>query len=134
MSDSTHHHDQITLDGMSFYAYHGVNPEERTQGQWFVVDMRVELDLSKPGRSDRLDDTVNYTDLYHTVKTVVEGQTYNLLEAVAEAIAQQVLDSFPVSAVWARVTKPSPPIKNAVLKGVSAEVYRERKSQHDADR
>ena len=128
MSDPTHPHDRITLDGMSFYAYHGVNPEERTQGQWFVVDMRVELNLSKPGRSDRLDDTVNYTDLYHTVKAVVEGQTYHLLEAVAEAIARQVLVSFPVSAVWARVTKPSPPIRNAVLKGVSVEVYRERKA------
>jgi dihydroneopterin aldolase len=134
MSDSTHYQDQITLDSMSFYAYHGVNPEERTQGQWFVVDIRVDLDLSKPGRSDRLDDTVNYTDLYHTVKTVVEGQTYNLLEAVAEAIARQVLDSFPVLAVWARVIKPSPPIKDAVLQGVSAEVYRERRSQRDVDR
>ena len=134
MSDSTHQQDQITLDSMSFYAYHGVNSEERTQGQRFVVDIKVELDMSKPGRSDRLDDTVNYTDLYHTVKTVVEGQTYNLLEAVVEAIARQVLDSFPVLAVWARVTKPSPPIKDAVLQGVSAEVYRERRSQHDADR
>ena len=134
MSDSTHHQDQITLDSMSFYAYHGVNSEERTQGQRFVVDIKVELDMSKPGRSDRLDDTVNYTDLYHTVKTVVEGQTYNLLEAVVEAIARQVLDSFPVLAVWARVTKPSPPIKDAVLQGVSAEVYRERMSQHNADR
>ena len=128
MSDPTHPHDRITLDGMSFYAYHGVNPEERTQGQWFVVDMRVELNLSKPGRSDRLDDTVNYTDLYQTVKAVVEGEAYNLLEAVAEAIARQVLVSFPVSAVWARVTKPSPPIRDAVLKGVSVEVYRERKA------
>ena len=73
MSDSTRHRDQILLEGMSFYAYHGVNPEERTQGQWFVVDMKVEVELSKPGRSDRLEDTVNYTDLYHTVKAVVEG-------------------------------------------------------------
>ncbi len=132
MSDSTHCQDQILLEGMSFYGYHGVNPEERTQGQRFVVDMRVELDLSKPGRSDRLDDTVNYTDLYNTVKAVVEGEAYNLLEAVAEAIARQVMVSFPVLAVWARVTKPSPPIKNAVLQGVSVEVYRERKTRHES--
>ena len=131
MNDSSRHQDRILLEGTSFYGYHGVNPEERIQGQWFVVDMRVELDLSKPGHSDLLDDTVSYTDLYHTVKAVVEGEAYNLLEAVAEAITRQVLVSFPVLAVWVRVTKPSPPIKDAVLKGAAVEVYRERTTEYE---
>ena len=92
---------------MTFYAYHGVNPEERELGQQFVVDLEVQLDLTVPGRSDALADTVSYTDLYREVKAVVEGQTYNLLEAVAEAVAQRILASFPISAVLARVKKPS---------------------------
>lgn len=125
-SDNSPPHDSITLEGMTFYAYHGVNPEERELGQRFVVDLTVEADLSAPGQSDELSDTVDYSEVYRAVKAVVEGETYNLLEAVAEAVARRVLASFPVVAVRARVTKPSPPIKGAVLDGVSVEVYRER--------
>lgn len=125
-SDNGQPHDSITLEGMTFYAYHGVNPEERALGQRFVVDLTVEANLSAPSRSDKLSDTVNYSELYRTVKAVVEGETYNLLETVAEAIARRVLASFPIVAVRARVTKPSPPIRDAVLDGVSVEVYRVR--------
>ena len=126
MSEPRAFQDRILLEGMSFYAYHGVNPEERKLGQWFVVDLWVELDLTAPGHSDALADTVSYTHLYRAVKAVVESETHNLLEAVAEAVAQRVLSSFPVFAVRARVGKPSPPIKGAVLQGVAVEVYRER--------
>ena len=128
MSDTRAFRDCIVLDGMTFYAYHGVTQEERELGQRFVVDLRAETDLKVPSRSDALSDTVSYTDLYQTVKAVVEGERYNLLEALAEAVAQRVLSSFPVSAVWVRVKKPSPPIKDAILKGVAIEVYRERKA------
>ena len=128
MSNPRPQRDSILLEGMSFYAYHGVRPEERTLGQRVVVDLRVELDLSVVGRSDSLSDTISYTDLYEAVKAILEGPTRNLLEAVAEAVAQRVLASFPVSAVWVRATKPSPPIRGATLTGASVEIYRERKS------
>ena len=128
MSDTRPFRDRIVLDGMTFYAYHGVNQEERELGQRFVVDLWAETDLKVPSRSDALADTVSYTDLYRTVKAVVEGERYNLLEALAEAVAQRVLSSFPVSAVRVRVKKPSPPIKDAILEGVAVEVYREQKA------
>ncbi|MFC1935955.1 dihydroneopterin aldolase [Chloroflexota bacterium] len=118
--------DRIHLENMIFYAYHGANPEERELGQRFVVDLQVQLDLAAAGRSDALADTISYTELYCAVKAVVEGERYKLLEAVAEAITQRVLASFPISAVQVRVIKPSPPIKNAMLEGVSVEIYRER--------
>ena len=127
MSDTRAPNDRICLEGMIFYAYHGVNPEERRLGQRFVVDLWVELALTAPGRSDALADTVNYAELHQAVKAVVEGATYNLLEAVAEAVVQRVLTSFPVTAVRARVEKPSPPIKDAVLQGVTVEIYREQR-------
>ena len=126
MSDTRISQDHILLEGMTFYGYHGVNAEERQLGQRFVVDLQVQLDLTASGRSDALADTVSYTDLYRAVKAVVEGERYKLLEAVAEAVAQRVLASFPVSAVRTRVQKPSPPIKDAVLQGVTVEIYRER--------
>ena len=90
------------------------------------MDLWVELDLKTAGQSDVLADTVSYSELFRTVQAVVEGETYNLLEAVAEAIVQRVLASFPVFAVWARVKKPSPPIRDAVLKGAAVEVFRTR--------
>lgn len=111
---------------MSFFGYHGVHPEERTLGQRFVVDLQVYLDLSAPGRSDALEDTVSYSEFYRIAKAVVEGEPHNLLESVAEAIAQQVLDTSRAEAVKVRVEKPSPPIAGAVFKGASVEVYRER--------
>ena len=118
--------DRILVHGMEFYGYHGVNPDERIEGQRFVVDVEVNLDLSTAGRSDNLDDTVNYTDLYQLVKEILEKETYDLLESVAETIAQRILTQFPVTAVLARVKKPSPPIENASLKWVAVEIHRMR--------
>ena len=119
--------DHIVINGMTFYSYHGVTAEERTLGQRFIVDMSVETDLRAAGRSDDLKDTVNYTDLYKTVKAIVENEQYNLLEALAEATAQQILSLFNVSSIWIRVKKPTPPIKGALLNWVAVDVYREKK-------
>ncbi len=116
--------DRIILKGMQFYGFHGVNPEERTLGQSYVVDMEVELDLRPAGRSDDLEDTVSYTQLYRVAKGVMEGQPKSLLEAAAETIAQQTLDQFPVTAVRVRVRKPRPPIRGSSIDHAAVEVYR----------
>ena len=126
MNNTKHSKDSIFLENMTFYAYHGVNPEERRLGQRFVVDLWAKLDLSTPGHSDALADTVSYSNLYQTVKAVVEGEAYNLLEAVAEAVAHRILASSPIYAVLVRVKKPSPPIKDAVLQWVGIEIYRSK--------
>ena len=118
--------DRISLTGMVFYGYHGVSAEERALGQRFVVDLDVETDLRRPGTTDELPDTVSYTQLYRTARSVLEGAPRKLLEAVAESVARGVLDSFPVNAVRVRVTKPSPPIKDAVLDAAAVEIYRRR--------
>ncbi len=111
---------------MAFYGYHGVSPEERALGQRFIVDLQVYLDLTKAGESDNLHDTVNYSELYKTTKSVLEGQPYNLLEAVVDALAQRVLTSFPVTAVRVKVRKPSPPLHDAVVGSAVVEIYRAR--------
>mgnify|MGYP003322315802 FL=1 len=118
--------DRIILDGMRFYGYHGVNPEEKAQGQPYIVDLSVDLDLRGPGSSDQLEDTVNYTRLYRAIRAIVEGESRNLLEAVAQAIADRILDEFSVEAVGVRVKKPSPPIKGSVIENASVEIYRRR--------
>ena len=118
--------DRIILEGMQFYGFHGVNPEERTLGQSYVVDLAVELDLRQPGASDRLEDTVSYPRLYRAVQEVVEGESRNLLEATAQAIASRVLAEFPVVAVQVRIKKPRPPIRGSVIDHAAVEIYRTR--------
>ncbi len=116
--------DRIILEEMQFYGYHGSNVEERGIGQPFVVDLEAELDLRRPGGSDQLEDTVSYTHLYRIAKEVLEGPPRNLIEAVAESIAQQVLDFPSVAGVRVRVKKTRPPIKGGILAGAAVEVYR----------
>ena len=118
--------DRIILEEMLFYGYHGNNVEERSAGQPFQVDLEAELDLRLPGRTDQLEDTVSYTHLYRIAKEVMEGPARNLIEAVAEAIAQKVLDFPSVEAVRVRVKKTRPPIKGGILSGSAVEIYRIR--------
>ena len=116
--------DRILLQGMQFYAYHGVNPEETTSGQPFLVDLEAELDLAAAGASDSRDDTVSYTHLYRVVKEVMDSEPRNLLEFLAEEIAGRCLERFPLDAVRVRVKKTRPPIRGGVLAGAAVEVYR----------
>ena len=118
--------DQILLQGMQFYGYHGVNPEERTLGQRYVVDLTVDLDLSRAGRSDRLEDTVSYSYIYRTVRAVMEGEPRNLLEAVAEAIVGRVLAEYPVDAVAVTVKKPNPPVRGSSIEQAAVRIRRAR--------
>lgn len=118
--------DRIILEGMRFYGFHGNNPEERVLGQPYLVDLAVELDLSRAGESDKLADTINYSELYRAVKAVLEGTPRNLLESLAQEVARRVLADFPAEAVTVRVKKPSPPIKGSVIAQAAVEVHRRR--------
>ncbi len=118
--------DQIILQGMQFYGYHGVNPEERVLGQRYVVDLTVDLDLRQAGASDRLDDTVSYSHIYRSVRAVIEGEPRNLLESAAEAIAKRVLAEFPVDAVSVTVKKPNPPVRGSSIESAAVQIHRAR--------
>ena len=118
--------DQIILQGMQFYGYHGVNPEERVLGQRYVVDLTVDLDLSRAGASDRLEDTVSYSHIYRSVRAVIEGEPRNLLESAAEAIAKRVLAEFPVDAVSVTVKKPNPPVRGSSIESAAVQIHRTR--------
>ena len=118
--------DRILLEGMQFYAYHGVNPEERVLGQRYVVDLSVDLDLRRAGETDRLEDTVSYSHIYRTVRAVMEGEPRNLLESAAEAIADRVLAEFPVQAVSVTVKKPNPPVRGSSIEIAAVQIHRTR--------
>jgi dihydroneopterin aldolase len=102
--------DQLTLTGLRASAYHGVFPEERENGQEFVIDVTVSLDLSAAASSDDLDQTIHYGVLAEEIVAAVERDPVDLIETVAERIADVVLAHR--AARWVRVTlhKPSAPI------------------------
>lgn len=103
--------DCIKLDGMEFYGYHGCLPAERRAGQAFFVDVRLYLDLQTAGLHDDLSATVNYAEVFATIRDIVEGEPVNLIETVAECIAAAILREYPpVSVIDVTVHKPSAPI------------------------
>ncbi|HYF93209.1 MAG TPA: dihydroneopterin aldolase [Symbiobacteriaceae bacterium] len=117
--------DRIVLTGMQFYGYHGVYPEETRLGQVFVVDVELHADLREAGRTDDLQRTVDYGQVYSTVKEIVEGRPFKLIEALAEKTAAELLQGFPISEVVVRVHKPKAPIPGA-FGGVMVEIRRRR--------
>ncbi len=121
--------DRILLEGMQFYGYHGVNPEERVLGQRYVVDLTADLDLRRAGASDRLEDTVSYSHIYRTVRSVMEGEPRNLLESAAQAIADRVLAEFQVDSVSVTVKKPNPPVRGSSIELAAVQIHRTRSPQ-----
>lgn len=97
--------DRILLEGMSFQGRHGVRPAEREVPQEFKVDVEVDCDLSEPGKSDRVEDTVDYREIHAIARDVIEGQSQKLLETLAARIAQRVLEIPGVSGVTVRIAK-----------------------------
>ncbi len=98
--------DSIILKGLRFYAYHGVLPEEREQGQEFVVDVVLHSDLRNAARSDDLAQSVDYRHVYDRTREVMEGPPRHLLEALAESIASRLLELHRVTGVTVSVRKP----------------------------
>jgi dihydroneopterin aldolase len=122
------HTDSITLQNMAFYGYHGTDPHEAKLGGRFFVDAVLHTDMTKPGRTDKLDDAVNYERVYAIIRDHVEGKRFNLLEALGQRIADELLHDFPaVSRVEVRVRKPGVPLKG-ILDFTQVEIVRSRQS------
>lgn len=120
--------DKIILNNMQFYGFHGLFPEEKKLGQRFYVDATLFADLQHAGASDNMNESVDYGDIFETVKCIVEGKAYNLLEALAAEIANELLASYPLlNACTVKVKKPAPPIPGH-YESVAVEIYRERKT------
>ncbi len=118
--------DRITLTGMEFYGRHGCLPEERENGQIFLVDAELFLDLGRAGKSDALEDTVDYAAVFACIRRIVEGTPRRLIEALAEEIAGTVLHDFPMlRGIVLTVHKPQAPIPGR-FRDVSVTVERER--------
>lgn len=118
--------DRILVHRIAVFAHHGVLPEETRLGQRFYVSLDCRLDLSEAGRSDDVARTVSYADLAAIVVEHATQRRFDLIEALAETIAAEILRRFErVRSVAVRVDKPSAPVP-AVLDGVAVEIVRSR--------
>ncbi len=117
--------DSIRLQGMRFEGRHGVGEAEREVPQPFEIDLVVHLDLSRAAATDDLASTVDYAALFDLTRSIVEGRSFHLIEALAGAIADAVLASHPVDEVEVRVGKPKAPLPGA-FETVEARVRRRR--------
>lgn len=103
--------DTIFISGVVVHARHGVMEHEKEVGQRFVIDLELFADLQEASRSDRLADTVSYSQVVATATAAFKHTNYKLLERAAGAVADAILAAFPrVRAVKVSVHKPHAPI------------------------
>ena len=117
--------DIIRLKNMQFYGFHGVSESEKHLGGRFEVDLEMELFLKKSCDSDDLNDTVDYEKIYKIVDSCIKKDKFYLIEALANSIAVDVLDNFPINSLLVRVRKPHAPVKG-VLDTVEVELERKK--------
>ena len=123
------HPDKLVLTDMKFRACHGVLPVEKTRRQEFRVSVELETNLLRAGRSDELEDAIDYCAVQAVVGEVVEGTHRYLIEALAEDIAQRLLARFTrARAVRVEVVKPEPPV-TFKFAGVQVRIRRTRRGR-----
>ena len=112
--------DKIIIDSLRLFAYHGVNPEEQEDGQFFILDIEADIPLSKAGESDDLNDTVSYAQMIKCARRVFSSRA-------ARRVADALLEEFPpIEGVRVTCKKPDAPMK-ADFGFAAVSIYRERK-------
>jgi dihydroneopterin aldolase len=120
--------DQIALTGLTVRGNHGVFDFERRDGQDFIVDVALEVDLQTAAASDDIADTVHYGELAEALAAVIAGEPVNLLETLAERLAHVCLADRRVAAATVTVHKPQAPIPLSFA-DVSVTIRRSRVSE-----
>ena len=100
--------DTILLEGIQVPAALGVTAAERSMRRPVRLDLEVEADVAKAGRSDRIGDTLHYKRIFDLVEDVATNQEHKLVEALGDRIARAVLEKFGADAVTVTVRKPTP--------------------------
>lgn len=121
--------DKIMIKGLRLYAYHGVNPEEKTDGQMFFLDITCAVPLCAPCKTDCVEDTVSYAKILKTARAAFLSDKFDLLEKAAQTVADAVLHAYAsVRQVTVCVKKPQAPIQ-ADFDYVAVEITRTRQNE-----
>lgn len=118
--------DKIYIENLKIFAYHGVNPEEKENGQNFYLTITCGIDLEPACNSDDLYDTVSYAKIIKLAMKTFTREKYDLIERAASVVAEEILDTYDrINRVRVKVSKPEAPIK-AKFSDVGIEIFRER--------
>ncbi|MDA2962448.1 MAG: dihydroneopterin aldolase [Actinomycetota bacterium] len=118
--------DQILLEAIHGFGYHGLLEHERAHGQDFYVDLALEIDLRAASTSDLIEDTVNYAEITDLVVAEITSNPVSLIEKLAGRIAERILNSYvKVVSVTVTVHKPQAPV-TASLKDIAVAIKRTR--------
>ncbi len=103
---------KIIIKNLKIYAYHGVNPEEKENGQDFIMDITAYCDLMPACLSDDINDTVSYAKICKTASRIFSSEKNNLLERAAYRVARGILNEFEkIERVEILLKKPDAPVK-----------------------
>ena len=116
--------DCIRIKSLEIKARHGVYEFERKKGGTFELDIEIYLSLEKSGKSDKLEDTIDYDNIVTIVTKAFTEKNYNLVEGAAESVCEKLLHTLKVAKVILRVRKPHAPI-NADFDTIEVELIRE---------
>lgn len=123
--------DKIIVKNLKIFAYHGVNPEEKEDGQNFVLDIDAYVDISKPCVTDNVDDTVSYAKIIKETVRIFTSQKDDLLERAAQRVADGLFGAFGrIEKLRILLKKPEAPIK-ADFEYVAVEIFRERDEKNE---
>lgn len=112
----------IRMEGMKFYAFHGVLPQENTVGAYFYMDLKLKTDFSHASETDELEGTVSYADIHTAVKAEMESPS-KLLEHVCQRIALRIFKDFPtIESIDINLSKENPPM-GACANKIGIEVH-----------
>ncbi len=118
--------DEIQIEGLKIYGYHGVYPEEEARGQDFVLSVRLFLSLQEAGLSDDLDKSISYEEVCLFLKAEFNKERHQLIETVAERLSAALFDKYPgLKELEIKLSKPDAPI-DAQFKNVSVCIRRKR--------
>jgi dihydroneopterin aldolase len=122
--------DRIFIDGIKFHGFHGLTKMEREVGVRLSVDVSLEADLEESGRSDTVNNTLDYRKVHQRVMELGRGTSHKLLESFAWSLLQDLFRRFPADAVCVRVRKETP-VLDGIVDSVGVEMSRRRDEMPD---
>ena len=123
--------DKIIIKGLKIFAYHGVNVEEKENGQYFIIDAILYTPLNKAGLTDKLEDTISYSKAAKLINRVVQSQKHDLLETVVNKVAGCLFEGFrDIQEVTVKLSKPDAPI-SLDFEYMAVEIHRKRSDYYE---
>jgi 7,8-dihydroneopterin aldolase/epimerase/oxygenase len=123
---------EVDLRGISIYTHHGVSDAEQEVGQRLEFDLSFEVPDCDAVLTDRIDDTIDYSEVCDIVVLAATERSYRTLERLAQVIGERLIERYGCESVRVRASKPEPPLPLSIQE-VGVEVTQERNEEEDEE-